>query len=100
MRDYQKEYDGRVAFIRSLAEQTHVRGIIYGNSGGKDCTLVGILCKAACPDTVGVIMPCASQRNYGSDTQDALAAAAQYGIETRTVDLTAARSALLEALDC
>ena len=98
MRDYQAEYTRRVSFIRSLVSETHAAGIVYGNSGGKDCTLVGILCKAACDNTVGVVMPCASQRNYGSDAQDAATAAAQYGIETRTVDLTAARSALLEGL--
>ena len=99
MRDYQAEFDRRVAFIRDIVARSRVRGIVYGNSGGKDCTLVGILCKAACGDTVGVILPCASKRNYGSDTDDALAAARQFGIETRTVDLTAARAALLEQLD-
>ena len=98
MRDYQAEFDRRVAFIRDIVARSRVRGIVYGNSGGKDCTLVGILCKAACGDTVGVILPCASKRNYGSDTDDALAAARQFGIETRTVDLTAARAALLEQL--
>ena len=99
MRDFQAEFDRRVAFIRDIVARSRVRGIVYGNSGGKDCTLVGILCKAACGDTVGVILPCASKRNYGSDTDDALAAARQFGIETRTVDLTAARAALLEQLD-
>ena len=98
MRDYQKEFEGRVAFIRERVAAAHANGIVYGNSGGKDCTLVGILCKAACDDTVGITMPCASKRNYGSDTDDAIAAARQFHIETRTVDLTATRSALLEAL--
>ena len=98
MRDYQAEFDRRVAFIRNVIECAHVRGIVYGNSGGKDCTLVGILCKAACDDTVGVILPCASKRNYEIDTDDALAVARQFGIETRTVDLTAARKALLDQL--
>ena len=32
--------------------------------------LVGILCKAACDNTVGVIMPCGSSRNYGSDRDE------------------------------
>ena len=60
MRDYQKEFDARVAFIRGLVADAHVRGIVFGNSGGKDCALVGILCKAACENTVGVLMPCAA----------------------------------------
>ena len=99
MRDYQKEFENRVAFIRKLVADAHVSGIVYGNSGGKDCTLVSILCKAACDNTVGITMPCASSRNYGSDTDDALAAAKQFGIETRTVDLTETRKAMLEQLE-
>jgi len=87
-----------VAYIREYVEKTGVKGIVYGNSGGKDCTLVGILCKAACENTVGIIMPCGSSRNYGSDREDALAVAEQYGIETRTVDLTAVRDAEMAAL--
>ncbi len=98
MRNYEQEYKERVAYIREYVEKTGVKGIVYGNSGGKDCTLVGILCKAACNNTVGVIMPCGSSRNYGSDRDDALAVAEKYGIETRTVDLTAVRDAEIEAL--
>lgn len=98
MRDYQAEFEKRTAFIRTQVEKCGVSGIVYGNSGGKDCTLVGILCKAACDDTVGLVMPCASEQNYGRDTDDALAAAAQYRIETRTVDLSEVRASLLSAL--
>ena len=98
MRDYQKEFDARVAFIRKLVADAHVRGIVFGNSGGKDCALTGILCKAACDDTVGVLMPCASSQNFGRDTDDALAMAAQFGIESRRIDLTAVRQAMLDAL--
>lgn len=98
MRDYAKEFEDRVAFIRARLADAHADGVVYGNSGGKDCTLVGALCKAACDNTVGVVMPCASSRNYGSDAADARAAAEQWDIETRAVDLTAARAALLESL--
>lgn len=98
MRNYQEEFEKRVAFIRDQVAAAHVSGIVYGNSGGKDCTLVGILCKAACDNTVGLIMPCASSRNYGIDTEDAMAVAQQYGIETRVIDLTAVRQAELDAL--
>ena len=99
MRDYQAEFDQRVAFIRDLVAQSHVRGIVYGNSGGKDSALVGILCKAACEDTVGIILPCASQRNFGSDMDDGRAVAEQFHIETRTVDLSDVRAGMLKALE-
>ena len=98
MRDYKTEFESRVAFIRRKLDEAHADGIIYGNSGGKDCTLVGILCKAACENTVGLIMPCASSRNFGIDRDDALTVAARYGIETRTIDLTAVRAAETERL--
>lgn len=98
MRDYQKEFDGRVAFIRGLVESSGVKGIVFGNSGGKDSALVGILCKAACDNTVGIIMPCSSKRNFGSDLDDGKALAEQYGIETRLVDLTPVREAAAQAI--
>ena len=61
MRDYAKEFENRVAFIRDLLKSSGAKGVIYGNSGGKDSALVGILCKAACDNTVGIMMPCASK---------------------------------------
>ena len=64
MRDYKKEFEGRVAFIRKVLEESGAAGIVFGNSGGKDSALVGILCKAACENTVGVILPCSSKRNF------------------------------------
>lgn len=99
MRDFETEIRERVAFIRDLLADAHADGIVYGNSGGKDCTLVGALCKLACDNTVGVIMPCSSNRNYGSDRDDAIAAGEKFGIEQRTVDLTPVREALLSSLN-
>ena len=99
MRDYQAEFDARVAYIRNKLSEAHADGIVFGNSGGKDSALVGILCKAACDNTLGVIMPCASKRNYGEDAEDGRALAEQFGIETRVVDLTPVREAELKALE-
>ena len=99
MRNYQEEFDRRVAYIRAKLQEAHADGIIFGNSGGKDSALVGILCKAACDNTVGIIMPCASRVNYGQDRDDGNALAEQFGIETRTVDLTPVREAELRALE-
>lgn len=98
MRDYAKEFDSRVAFIRSLVESSHTAGIVFGNSGGKDSALVGILCKAACDNTVGIIMPCASKRNFELDADDGRVLAEQYDIETRLIDLTPVREAEMAQL--
>ena len=99
MRDYKVEFEKRVNFIKSILSESGVKGIVYGNSGGKDSALVGILCKAACDNTVGIILPCTSKRNYDEDTADAKEVAARYNIEIRTVDLTPVKEAELKALD-
>jgi len=99
MRDYRNEFEKRVEFIKSLLKESGAKGIVFGNSGGKDSALVGILCKAACSDTVGIILPCTTKRNYDEDTQDALQVAQKYDIETRTVDLTPVKEAEMKALE-
>ena len=98
MRDYSKEFNDRVQYIRDLVEHSGVDGIVYGNSGGKDSALVGILCKFACEDTVGIMMPCASKRNFEQDMSDAKEVAEHYGIKCRVVDLTDVRQAEIDRL--
>jgi NAD+ synthase len=88
IRDYKKETENRVAFIKDILRESGAKGIVYGNSGGKDSALVGILCKAACENTAGIMMPCQSKCNFGEDMQDACAMADKYGIECRTIDLS------------
>lgn len=94
MRDYKEETIKRIEFIKNVLASAGAKGIIYGNSGGKDCTLVGILCKMATDNVLGVMMPCQSKRNYTEDMEDGLKVAEQYGIETVTVDITPAKEAL------
>lgn len=98
MRDYKAEFENRVAYIRNVVSGAGCKGIVFGNSGGKDCALVGILCKAACDNTLGVIMPCASKRNYGADADHGRILAESFNIESRTVDLSPAREAMVEEL--
>ena len=98
MRDYREETEKRVAFIREKLAESHTSGIVYGNSGGKDSALTGILCKLACENTVGICLPCESKRNFGEDMADGLAVAEKFKIETRVMDLTAVKQALTAAL--
>ena len=99
MRNWKEEKEKRVAFIRQMLKEAGAEGIVYGNSGGKDSVLTGILCRLACDEVLGVIMPCASKQNYGADMEDAKVAAKLYGIRCVTVDLTPAREALLRAVE-
>lgn len=95
LRDYELETKKRTAFIRDYLASAGAAGVVFGNSGGKDSALAGILCKLACGDTVGVIMPIHSKSNLGQDKTDALALAEQFGIESREVDLSPLKSLAL-----
>ncbi len=97
-RDYKVELENRVQFIKNILADAHANGVVFGNSGGKDSALVGILCKLACEDVVGIIMPCQSKRNYDEDTTDALELANQFHIETLTVDLSETKSSIVDAI--
>lgn len=99
MRDWKAEFDKRVQFVKNCLEDAHSHAVVYGNSGGKDCCVVSVICKAACEDTLGIIMPCASKRNYTSDMEDALLVAKQFDIPQITVDLTAAREKITENIE-
>lgn len=96
--DVKTSVEKRVEWIKNILETSGAKGIIYGNSGGKDCTLVGALCKLATDSVLGVIMPCASAQNYGSDRDDALLAGKYFDIEQIEIDLTDVKSALETAL--
>ena len=95
MRDYELETKKRIEFIQNVLKSAGADGVVFGNSGGKDCALAGILCKKACDNTLGVIMPCGSQRNYGADKTDAEILAAKFGIATRIIDLLSAKNEVI-----
>lgn len=97
MMDYKTETEKRVQFLRDEMKKAGAKGLIFGNSGGKDSALVGILCKMATDNTLAVAMPCHSSRNYESDMEDAKKLCEAFGIEMETADLTAARDAVIGA---
>lgn len=98
MKNYKDEYYKRVDFIRHVLTGARADGVVFGNSGGKDSALAGILCKAACDNTIGLIMPCSSKRNYGEDKVDAEVIAAQFNIVSRIIDLTETKDRLINAV--
>lgn len=57
-----KNFKKRVEFIKDVLKKSE--------ASGNDSALVGILCKAACNDTVGIIMPCSTKRNYREDMEE------------------------------
>jgi len=98
MRNYRIETEKRILFIREVLESAGAKGIVYGNSGGKDSALVGILCKMACDNTVGLIMPCGARQNYETDKTDAETVARQFGIATQLVDLSSVKNEFIEKI--
>lgn len=98
MRDYQKELENRAAFIQKTLKDAHADGIVYGNSGGKDSALVGILCRKACDNVLGIMLPCQSKRNFGEDMADGIAVAEQFHIETATIDLSKVKESITDAI--
>lgn len=98
MKNWEVEKNNRVAFLKQALADSGLKGFVYGNSGGKDSVLAGILCKLACDNTVGIMMPI-SDRNFGEDLRDGGEAAQQYHIETRTVALKESRDAVQAALE-
>ena len=97
MRDYTFETKRRVEFIQNTLSAARAEGIVFGNSGGKDSALVGILCKKACENTLGLILPCGSNRNYASDKADAKNLAEQFNIATKIIDLSEVKEKLVYA---
>ncbi len=97
MRNYKIETEKRLTFIRGILDAARANGIVYGNSGGKDSALGGILCKMACENTVGLIMPCGSKSNYETDKTDAEKVAAQFDIRTHILDLSDIKNKLVRA---
>jgi len=98
MRNYERETSERIDFIKSTVASAKAGGIIFANSGGKDAALVGILCKMACDNTLGISLPCGVKRNYESDLSDAALLSRQYGITSKNISLTAIRDRLAQAI--
>lgn len=96
-RNYAQEFTNRVDFIKQILTDANCNAIVFGNSGGKDSALAAILCKVACDDTLGVMMPCESKRNFGEDISHAKLLANQFKIENITVDLTETKAEILRA---
>lgn len=92
--DIKKDIENRIDFIKKMLKDSGAKGIVYGNSGGKDSVLVGILCRAACENVLGIIMPCGSKQNYTTDTEHAKAVSEQYNIDCKIIDLGGVKNAL------
>lgn len=98
LNEIKQDIEKRVEWIKDIINSSHAKGIVFGNSGGKDCTLVGILAKMATDNVTSIIMPCEAKRNFSVDRTDALLISEQYSIDTIEIDLTPVKLAFREQL--
>ena len=76
-----------VDWIRTYVKNSGAKGVVVGNSGGKDSAVVIGLCVKALDkeNVLTVAMPCSSIRK---DLEDAKSVADTFGVEMLTVDLS------------
>ena len=99
MRKLGEDIKCRIAFLQDALEASGTSGFVFGNSGGKDSALAGILCRKACDNTLSVIMPCQSRRNHQEDKADALLLAEQFCIENLIVDLGGIKESITDLIN-
>lgn len=83
----EKEAENAIRWIREYVEEVGAKGIVIGNSGGKDsATVLAMAVKAIGKEKVlAVSIPCFSNEQ---DLEDANLVAKTFGVEHLTVDLT------------
>lgn len=86
----------KVEKIKEMLKNANAKGLIYGNSGGKDSALVSILCRMATDNVLGLIMPCGV--SLKRDENDAMELAKTYDIKQQVVDLTKTKQILLDSI--
>lgn len=83
----QQEMENAIAWIKQYVEDSNAKGIVIGNSGGKDsATVLAMATKAIGKENVlAISMPCNSQN---SDFEDAKLVAEAFGVKFATIDLS------------
>lgn len=87
MLEIEKEAENAIQWIREFVEKTGAKGIVIGNSGGKDsATVLAMAIKAIGREkVVAVSMPCYSNQN---DIEDAKLVAETFDVRFLIVELT------------
>lgn len=76
-----------VDWIKNYVKNSGAKGVVVGNSGGKDSAVVIGLCAKALgkENVIAVSLPCSS---ISQDLEDAKLVSTYFGVKTLTVDLT------------
>lgn len=94
----EKEAEKAIQWIKEYVERTGAKGIVVGNSGGKDsATVLAMATKAIGKEkVVAVSMPCYSNSN---DFEDAKLVADTFGVKFLTVDLSGCYEQMEEEIE-
>ena len=101
MLEYSKiicEAENAIKWIKDYVEKTNAKGVVVGNSGGKDsATVIAMATKALGKDKVlTVAMPCNSTEE---DLNDAKLVSSAFDVRLKIVDLTNTYNELLNSID-
>ena len=93
-----KEIDKIAKWIEDYVKQAGAKGIVIGNSGGKDsAAVIGLCCKAiGNKNVITVSMPCSSNEQ---DYKDALLVANTFKVPLIKIDLTMVYNKLLKEIE-
>ncbi len=83
----EKEANNAIAWIKDYVEKANAKGVVVGNSGGKDsATVIAMAVKALGKERVlAISMPCNS---INADFEDAKLVADTFGVKFIKLDLT------------
>jgi len=98
VRNWVLEKENRIKFLQDLLQESGAKGFVFGNSGGKDAALVGILCKFATKNVFSVCLPCGTKQNFTSDIDHARLLCEKFGIENVIIDLTSVKEEFLKQI--
>ena len=98
IKDIEKEVQQITNWIKEYVEKSHSKGVVVGNSGGKDSAVVIALATKALgkENVVTIAMPCNSIK---ADFEDAKLVADKFGVPLLNVDLTDTYKTLENELD-
>ncbi|MGL4452158.1 MAG: NAD(+) synthase [Sarcina sp.] len=85
-------------FIKETVENTKSNGVVFGMSGGIDCSLVTALCHKAGVKILLVMMPYGDSMKRTKDKDDAMELIEKFNVDYTTVDITATVDALEKTL--
>lgn len=96
-KDYAKEVENRVNWIKSLLANSGTKGIVLGISGGIDSAVVAVLCqKAAGEKFLGLILPIESNPVH---KKDALLLAEKFSLKIVDLELTEVYHSFVQAIN-